>query len=122
MTKTIKDIEDVVARVKCPGYQFNVVGIAYDNGPANYIYLQVVGVTGTYRWQGRKWLLSPHMTDGEIVQTCLLATISAQEHEIRETFFYRGEKVFDPHYDIEKLVELRSQNDSIKERDHPGSV
>jgi hypothetical protein len=67
-------------------------------------------------WKGRKWLLSEHMTDGEIVQTAFLATLTAIEHEIRETFTFRGAAIFDPHYDIQKLVDLRLQPDALKER------
>lgn len=58
-------------------------------------------------WRGRKWLISEHMTDGEIVQTVFKATMTAAEHELREGFKYRGQPIFDPHYDLEKLVELR---------------
>jgi hypothetical protein len=67
-------------------------------------------------WKGRWWPLANGMTDGEIVQTIFLATMTALEHETRETFFYKGVSVFDPHYDIEKLVELRKQPDALKER------
>lgn len=75
-------------------------------------------VTGqpTAPWRGRKWLLSEHMTDGEIVQTAFMATLAAVEHEVRELFLYRGLAVLDPHYDIEKLVELRASPDALKER------
>lgn len=74
-------------------------------------------VTGVpMAWKGRKWLLSEHMTDGEIVQTAFLATLTAIEHEIRETFTYCGAAIFDPHYDIHKLVELRQRPDALKER------
>jgi hypothetical protein len=69
-------------------------------------------------WRGRKWFLSEHMTDGEVVQTALMACLAASEHEIREQFKYRGVSIFDPHYDIERLVELRKDPASIKERDH----
>ena len=67
-------------------------------------------------WIGRKWRLSEHMTDGEVVQTAWLATLTAIEHEARENFRFQGVTVFDPHYDIHKLVALRRQSDSIKER------
>lgn len=79
----------------------------------------VTGETIGEPWRSRKWLLSEHMTDGEIVQTLFKATMTAVEHEVRELFLYRGQAVFDPHYDIEKLVELRAQPDALKERD-PG--
>jgi hypothetical protein len=67
-------------------------------------------------WNSRKWMLSEHMTDGEIVQTAFLACMTAVEHEMRETFLYEGYSIFDPHYDIKKLVSLRSSPDALKER------
>lgn len=70
-------------------------------------------------WKGRKWPLSLHMTDGEVVQTAFLAMMTAIEHEARETFLFQGVAVFDPHYDIYKLVELRSRADALKERGAP---
>lgn len=75
-------------------------------------------VTGAdISWKGRKWPLSQHMTDGEIVQTAFLACMTAVEHEIRETFFYKGQPIFDPHYNIDKLVELRKHQTAIKMRE-----
>jgi hypothetical protein len=62
-------------------------------------------------WQGRKWRLSPYMTDGEIVQTALKAVLTAMEHEVRERFQFDGVSVFDPHFDIHKLVALRKGSD-----------
>lgn len=74
-------------------------------------------VTGTpTTWKGRKWPLSFHMTDGEVVQTAFLATMTAVEHEVREMFSFQGQTIFDPHYDIYKLVALRSQPNALKER------
>lgn len=68
-------------------------------------------------WRGRKWLLSRHMTAGEIAQTVLAAVLMATEHEIRELVTYMGQSVFDPHYDLAKLLELRSRPDALRERD-----
>ena len=44
--------------------------------------------------RGRKWLLSPHMTKSEIVQTAFKAVMTALEHEAREEFRYRGRAIF----------------------------
>jgi hypothetical protein len=70
-------------------------------------------------WFGRKWRLSPHMTDGEIVQTAFLAVMTALEHEAREQFTFDGVSVFDPHYDIHELVRLRKEHPTggLKGRD-----
>jgi hypothetical protein len=120
---------DVLARVTMPNENWRIE-VRNDTGNPDTAwtpgrpFLQIVcdegicNVTGKpMKWTSRKWFLSPHMTDGEIVQTALKACLTAAEHEIREKFKYRGMSIFDPHYDIEKLVELRRNPDSIKERD-----
>ncbi len=67
-------------------------------------------------WHGRKWALSTHMTRSEVVQTAFKAVVTALEHEARERFRYRGESVFDPHYDIDALVEHRKKEGALSER------
>lgn len=76
-------------------------------------YLQVdMGMTtcagtgeSTVMW-GRKWYLSPHMTETEIVQTAFKAVLAAEEHEVREFFEYKGRKVFNPHFDVNDMIKL----------------
>lgn len=60
--------------------------------------------------RGRKWFLSEHMTDSEVVQTALVAVLAATEHEAREDFRYRGAAIFGPHYDVEALYYLATEN------------
>lgn len=68
-------------------------------------------VTGEVKTQrSRKWLLSPHMTDGEVVQTAWLAVQVALEHEAREDFKFREAAIFGPHFDIGLLRELCAVN------------
>ena len=55
---------------------------------------------------GRKWLLSPHMTNSEIVQTAFKAVLTATEHEVREQFRYRDKAIFGPHYHVDELHAL----------------
>lgn len=71
-----------------------------------------------YLQLGRKWRLSPHMTDGEVIQTALMATLACAEHEHRERFTYKGKAIFGPHFDVEKLVELCGSATATKERSH----
>ena len=65
--------------------------------------------------RGRKWLLSPHMTDTEIVQTAFLAVLKAEEHETRESFLVHGKAIFNTHIkfglltNIADVVDLRSE-------------
>lgn len=70
-------------------------------------------------WNGRWWRLSDHMTHGELVQTAFKAVMTALEHEAREQFTFLGQAIFDPHYDVYKLVDLRASEGSIKGRETP---
>ncbi len=60
-------------------------------------------------WAGRKWRLSPHMTRSEVVQTALKAVLTAEEHEAREQFLYRGRAIFGPRINVERLWELTGE-------------
>ncbi len=79
-------------------------------GGDSYLQVQFNGtdaLTGrAARQHGRKWYLSPHMTRSEIVQTALKAVLTAEEHEIRERFKYRGRRIFGPHFDVDALFEI----------------
>lgn len=69
-------------------------------------YLQVRFWADGEEWGGRKWYLSEHMTKSEIIQTALKAVITAEEHEARERFLYRGRAIFGPHIDVDDLHEI----------------
>lgn len=58
------------------------------------------------RWSGRKWYLSPHMTDDEIVKTAWAAAQAAVEHEIKEGFKFDNIVLFNPHVDFRKILEI----------------
>lgn len=47
--------------------------------------------------RGRKFYISEHMTDGEILRTAFLAVKLFEEHEINETFLVDGERFLNPH-------------------------
>lgn len=64
----------------------------------------------TYEQTSRKWFLSFHMTDDEVVSTALAATKMCIEHEMRELFKWRGEPIYRPHYDIHALHKLSADN------------
>lgn len=56
----------------------------------------------------RKWRLSPHMTETEIVRTAWKAVLAAEEHEAGEAFKYMGYSPFNPHISIENLSRASS--------------
>lgn len=48
----------------------------------------------------RRWLIEPGMSAAEIVRTALKAVLTAEEHEARELFRYRGEALHSPHFEL----------------------
>ena len=62
----------------------------------------------------RKWMLSYHMTDDEIVSTAMAATLMAVEHETREQFKWEGQPVFRPHMRVRELHSLSSRGMTSK--------
>jgi hypothetical protein len=79
----------------------------YD-GERQYLQWHFTGpcaVTGIIeRHPCRKWYLSEHMVDGEVVQTAFMAALAAEEHECREFFKYKDKRVFGPHIRLEALM------------------
>lgn len=120
--RTIEDIRRIVGEVRyavMPSWRVGVIGFAPP-------YLQVeatearCAVTGEpITWRGRKWLLSYHMTETEIVCTAFKALAAALDHELREHFTYKGARVFDPHRSIALLVEIAGRADALDVRDDP---
>jgi len=62
----------------------------------------------------RKWMLSYHMTDDEIISTAMAATITAVEHETREQFKWEGQPIFRPHYSVRELHALSARGATTK--------
>lgn len=52
----------------------------------------------------RKWLLSPNMTESEVVQTAFKLCLTSMEHRCREDFKYHGARVFGPHFSVRDLL------------------
>lgn len=112
------EIEEVLKDVSFQDWRFEVRSFA----GSSVLYLQIwaagpCNTTGEpLAWGGRKWHLSRHMTRSEIVMTAFKAVMTAVEHETRETFRYKGVSIFDPHYNVDALVELRARKDCLDVR------
>jgi hypothetical protein len=108
--KTLEDIQEIIdhlSYVDRAGVQWTLPTYEDEEG----IYLQVrfadTRNVGAEYWQtGRKWRLSKHMTDSEVVWTCFAAISMAEEHEMRENFRYRGACIAGPNLDVEVLAEV----------------
>jgi len=107
----VAKIQDILNRIEYKNWAFFV------NEDKGALYLQLRflapdNLTGEDSLQScRRWLLSRHMTPSEIVGTALKAVITAEEHEAREQFRYKGEAVFGPHIDVEALLVAAKKED-----------
>lgn len=103
---TLDQVKQIVAQVSYKDWQFFVELL----GTGYYVQIKFMekdAYTGKVVEQhGRKWYISSHTTPDEIVRTCFLAVMIASEHEIRETFAFKGKNLFGPHIDLEALHEV----------------
>ena len=56
-------------------------------------------------YRGRQWFIRRGASRDEIVRTAFLAAAVWQEHEARESFTYRGARIFGPHGDVDDLAD-----------------
>lgn len=59
----------------------------------------------------RKWYISRHATESEVVQTALKAALTAEEHEVRERFKYRGKRIFGPHIAVGARLDIADHHE-----------
>src|SRR6266436_7796266 len=60
--------------------------------------------------KGRKWFVSKHATESELVFTALKAVLTAEEHEAREEFRYLGRAIVNPHISVKTLWRVAKRN------------
>lgn len=56
--------------------------------------------------KARKWYISPYSTESEIVETVFAACRRSWEHVLKEHFLYKGRRIFSPHFDVNRRVEM----------------
>lgn len=64
----------------------------------------------------RKWYLSEHMTESELVLTAFKAALTGEEHEAREHFTYEGKRILNPHINVRRLLEICDDEDARVEQ------
>ena len=86
-------------------------------------YLQVVftdkdAFTGEEEEQFcRKWTLSYHMCDTEVVDTVYAAIERAMRHEVMEQFKFLGRRIYNPHRNVYSLYDVSSGQENIDIRE-----
>ena len=117
---TLSELMDILAEIKYKDWL--VAPISNEKGLFIHVLFQSkCTVTGRKELQkGRKWYISPYSCKSEVVNTAFLAILTAEEHETRERFKYRGAPIYGPHFNIEKLVKLYCEGNSLETRGNSG--
>lgn len=106
--KTRAEIEEIISRVAFMDRKFRLL----DKGDGYLLQLEyyeadIDDPTGPPLLQrSRKWYISPHMTETEIVETAFTMCVRSMYHITREHFTYKGARVYSPHFDIEARLEM----------------
>jgi hypothetical protein len=69
------------------------------------------------QWSGRKWFISPHMCQNEVIRTAYKAIECAVAHEMNENFLYRDVAIMTPHMDYDEIVDIMNDHDCIDSRE-----
>lgn len=120
MLITIDFLKALLDQIYYKGWKFHCDNL----GPGFFVQVQFWATCNDYPGNeskvqhGRKWYISPFATKSEIVLTALKAVITAEEHEVRERFTFRKQRIFGPHLDVENLVwALEEKKIEIDKRD-----
>jgi hypothetical protein len=119
MSDFLKRLMGIAGDVSLPKAFMINIGHDSENQPGRHFFqIQceredvITGEWGT--GYGGKAYLSEHMTDSELVQVIFGLYKAYWEHEDRETFHWKGRRIFGPHissealWDIAKRVDVRS--------------
>jgi hypothetical protein len=91
---TLERARAIIGEVKCGS-----IGYGLREATAGF-HLRVEGPDGLL---GRWWHVPAEALESDLVRTAFLAALSWHEHELREMFLYRGERVFGPHIPVDLL-------------------
>jgi hypothetical protein len=118
---TPQEIRNVLAEVRYKrGYELICRPLEHAKTSVDFdrYYLQVSAsipfpapMRGSRILKGGKWVLSEHMTPSELVQKAFQAFLAFEEHEVREHFTYKGQRVLGPHNDLDRMADLMASGE-----------
>jgi hypothetical protein len=97
---TLDRLQAILRRVSVPGYTF----LPEATGGQLLVRIrkeetnQTSGQAETM--VGRRWLIEREATEAEVVRTVLKASLTWEEHELRERFRFDDRQIFDPHFAV----------------------
>lgn len=112
--KTIFEIDSIVNQINYKKDWNVCVHMTNLDERKPYLQIEFMGEdveTGIVELQKcRKWNLSYHMTDTEIVNTAFKAIQAAEDHETREFFTYKNVRTHNPHFSVNDIVDMVNNN------------
>jgi hypothetical protein len=112
----IVEMEEIIKQISFEHYVFHL-DVGSDDKPFLYArYLEQDITTNAFEMQTtRKWILSYHMVKSELVQTAFKCCMTSMEHRARESFKYKGRRIFGPHFDVDQLWSItRNENMDVR--------
>ena len=97
---TLDRLQAILRRVSVPGYTFlpealgDQLSVRIRKEETNQASGQVEPMLG------RRWLIERGATEAEVVRTVLKASLTWEEHELRERFRFDDRQIFDPHFAV----------------------
>lgn len=115
----LEEVLDWLKDVSCPPYTFE----AFLRGDEVFIQAHYMepdrddpgGFGLPVKQTTRKWFLSRFATHSEVIQTALKCALTSAEHRIRESFKYRGRRVYSPHYNVDALWKIADHSDEVRQ-------
>jgi len=105
-TQTKESIQDLLNKIQYKDWQFHLES-REDCFTLQIRFFDVCVNTGELSLQTcRKWFISKHMTDNEIIRTVFMAVEKAEYHEMCEKFKFDNKLINNPHFDVLQMSEL----------------
>lgn len=97
---------DIIGQVSCEPYGFIVTELSSN------VYIQAK--LWRYDVYSQEWgygyggvqVVTPDMSEDDVVKRCFVAARDYAEHEVRENFLWKGRRVFDPHQPLQNLWDI----------------
>jgi hypothetical protein len=102
--KTFKEVKKIVEMISYKDWNLRVLEKG-DGFLLQVIFFAKCARTGEMQEQRcRKWYISSHCCDSEIVRTAFKAIEAGELHELHENFKYRGVQIFNPHVNVDDVA------------------
>lgn len=106
MKHTLQTISDLVKKITYKDWTIKI--LVKDDG---FLLQPIFNAPDQYSKQMeeqhcRKWYVSQHSCDSEIIRTCYLAIQQGEMHELSENFMFNGQRIYNPHLNLKRLADI----------------